>query len=210
MQISSQNRSKKPLKIIPKSIQNRPKIHQKASKNRSWSGSPFLWRFWPSIRRSWGRLGLPKWSQNCPKIHSKINHFFNGFLDRFWLPFASLFGLQNPLKSVKNRCRHAVHLGVYFLMYFGSVFAPNFDPLDLKKPCFSLGKTWFFEKSPFKVNIAFWSHFGVNFAPFWHPKSTKIHPKIDPERHQKNDWFFNQCLMDLGANMGGKMETKTI
>ena len=153
--VSCQNRSKKPLKIIPKSIQNRPKIHQKSSKNRSWSGSPFLCRFWPSIRRSWGRLGLPKWSQNCPKIHSKINNFFYGFFDRFWLHFASLFGLQNPLKSVKSRCRHAVHLGVYFLMYFGSVFAPNFDPLDLKKPCFSLGKHGFLTNRLSKLTSLF-------------------------------------------------------
>ena len=88
----------------------------------------------------------------------------------FLIGFGSIlhpfFGFQNQLKSVKNRCRHAFHLGVYFLMYFGSVFAPNFDPLDLKKPCFSLGKTLFFEKSPFKVNIDFSSHFGAKFALF--------------------------------------------
>ena len=154
----------------------------------------------------WAPKMEPKWSKN----RSKNQSFFDAFFDRFWLNFASLFGHPNPLTSIKNRCRHAFHLGVYFLIYVGSVFAPNFDPLDLKKHSFSLGKTLFFEKSPFKVNIDFSSHFGAKFAPFWHPKSTKINLKIDPKRHQKNDRCFDRFLMDLGAKMGGKIETKTI
>ena len=62
---------------------------------------------------------------------------------------------QNPPKSLKNRCQDAFHLGLHFLIDFWSVLALNLDPFHPKKPYFSLGKTSFFEKSPFEVHIDF-------------------------------------------------------
>ena len=45
--------------------------------------------------------------------------------------------------------------------------------------------------------INFWSHFGTNLAPFWHPRSNKIHPKIDYKKHPKMIDFWIDCLPKL-------------
>ena len=58
-----------------------------------------------------------------------------------------------------------------FYIDFWSSFDPNFDPLDLKKHCFSLGKTMIFKNSPLEVNIDFRSDFDANLCPCWPPKS---------------------------------------
>ena len=108
-------------------------------------------------------------------------------------------GTQNPPKSLKNRCQDAFHLGLHFLIDFWSDLALNLDAFDPKKLNFSLGKLLFFENTPFGVDIDFWSHLGANLARFWHPKSTKIHPKIDSKRHQKNDAFLHRFLGHLGS-----------
>ena len=81
--------------------------------------------------------------------------FFDAFLGRSWLRFPSQLAFQNRPKSKKNRCQDAIHLGLRFLIDFWSVLALNLDPFDPKKTYFSLGKTRFFEKSPFEVHIDF-------------------------------------------------------
>ena len=42
-------------------------------------------------------------------------------------------------------------------------------------------------------------------APFWHPESTKIHPKIGSKRHHKNDRFLDRFLGHLGSILGAKL-----
>merc|ERR1712151_185686 len=48
-----------------------------------------------------------------------------------------------------------------------------------------------FQKIAFRNWHRFLMDFGANLAPFCLPKSTKILPKIDPKRHQKNDRFLH-------------------
>ena len=91
-----------------------------------------------------------------------------------------------------------------------SIFGSNFNRFLLptwtywipKKHCFSCRKMLIFEKSPFEVNIDFWSHCGTNLAPFWLPKSNKIHPKIDSKKHPKNDRFLDRCFAQVGSVLG--------
>ena len=82
----------------------------------------------------------------------------------------------------------------------------NFERRFFKKPCFSFGKTMFFQKSPFEVNIDFPCHFGANLAPFWHQKSMKIHPKTDLKRHQKIDQFWDRFFIDFGRVLGSNLD----
>ena len=73
-------------------------------------------------------------------------------------------------------------LGSVFLILVD--FCSQLGPVGSQKTLFFFKKNKIsFEKSPFEVNIDFWSHFGLNFASFWHPKSSKILPKIDSKRH---------------------------
>ena len=72
---------------------------------------------------------------------------------------------------------------------FDTIFLSIFDrfgplsstPGSLLEPS-PLAFSWFFG---FIGDIDFPSHFYPNLAPFWFQKSTKIAPKIDPEKHQK-------------------------
>ena len=57
--------------------------------------------------------------------------------------------------------------------------------------------------------IDIWSHFGANLAPFWHPKSTKIHAKIDSKRHPKNDRFPDRFFAQVGSILGPKLGPKS-
>ena len=60
--------------------------------------------------------------------------------NRFWVDFAYQLGTNNLPKSFQNRCQDAFHLGLHLWIVFWSVFVSNFDPFDLKKHGFSLGK----------------------------------------------------------------------
>ena len=46
-------------------------------------------------------------------------------------------------------------------------------------------------------------------APFWHPKSTKIHAKIDSKRHPKNDRFLDRFFAQVGSILGPKLGPKS-
>ena len=81
-------------------------------------------------------------------------------------------------------------------------FSLSFSILESQLNTSLLAFSWF---SASKVNIDFWSHFGTNLVGFWYPKSTKIHPKIDSKRHQKNDAFLHRFLRHLGCNLGPKL-----
>ena len=54
--------------------------------------------------------------------------------------------------------------------------------------------------------IDFKSHFGTNLAPFSLPKSIKIAPKIDLERHRFFDHFLHRFFFDFGSILGAKLE----
>ena len=140
MHVLCKSRSKIDPKNDQTSSQNRSQVYLKSFQNRQKIDLETDLLFCVVFDPLFGGLGAVLGSQNgatiIQKSIQKSIFLFDAFLDRFWLHFASLFGLQNPLKSVENRCPHAVHFGVYFLIYFGSVFAPNCDPLDLKKHCF--------------------------------------------------------------------------
>ena len=75
-----------------------------------------------------------------------------------------------------------------------------------KNLVFPREKQCFFETSPFEVNIDFCCHFDANLAPFWHPKSTKIHPKTDSKRHQKIDQFWDRFFIDFGSVLGSNLD----
>ena len=80
-----------------------------------------------------------------------------GFLyqNRFWVDFAYQLCTKHLTKSLTDQCKDAFHLGLHLWSVFWSVYVSNFDPLDLKKHCFSIGKTMIIEKWPFEVNIDF-------------------------------------------------------
>ena len=44
------------------------------------------------------------------------------------------------------------------------------------------------------------------FDRFWHPKTSKIHAKIDTKRHQKNHRFWDRYFSYLGSILGAKLE----
>ena len=96
-----------------------------------------------------------------------FQHRFLIVLAPFWKPR----WVQNRSKIDQNWVSEPSCFGIVFYIDFWSSFASNFDLLDLKKPSFSLGKTMIFKKSPFEVNIDFWSDFDANMPPCWLPKS---------------------------------------
>ena len=59
---------------------------------------------------------------------------------------------------------------VRFLIEFRSIFGFNFDPWNPQNYCFSIGKTRFFKKSLFEVDLYFGGQHGAHLPPFWHPK----------------------------------------
>ena len=121
------------------------------------------------------------------------------------MDFAPQLGTQNRPKSLKNRCQDAFHLGLNFLIDFWSVFGLNLDAFDRKKLNFFFGKILLFENTPFGVIMDFWFHFSVYLARFWYPKPTKIHPKIDSKRHQKNDAFLHRVFVHFSSNLESKL-----
>ena len=54
------------------------------------------------------------------------------------------------------------------------------------------------------------SHFGTNLAPFWHPKSNKIHPKIDSKKHPKNDRFLDLLAIETHEMLDKNYEMNLI
>ena len=93
------------------------------------------------------------------------------------------------------------HVDFLFWSIFGRFLLPT-STRQSQLNTSGLAFSWF---SAFKVDIVFWSHFGANLPPFWHPKSTQIHPKIDSKRHQKNDRFLHRFFPDFGSILGPKL-----
>ena len=81
-------------------------------------------------------------------------------------------------------------------------FCFQLRPTGSQKSWFILRKIHFFENTPFEVNIEFWSHFELNLALFWHPKSTKILPKSIPRGTKKLINFGIDFLLILAALWG--------
>ena len=96
-----------------------------------------------------------------------FQHRFLSVLASFWRPR----WLPNRSKIDQNWVFKPFCFRIDFHIDFSSIFSLNFDPLDLQKVCFSLGKTRFFEKTPFEDNIDFGFDFGANLPLCWPPKS---------------------------------------
>ena len=62
---------------------------------------------------------------------------------------------------------------------------------------FSSGKTKFFQKIVFRNRHRFFIDFGANLVPFSFPKSIKISPKTDLERHRFFWWILTSILRRL-------------
>ena len=131
--------------------------------------------------------------------------FSNAFLDRFLVHFASELASPNPLKCVKNRCRDTFHLGLHFWINFSWFLLPTWTPWT------QFGTSGLAPNAFFRVfwEIDVWSHFGANLAPFWDPKSTKIHAKIDSKRHPKNDRLLDRFFAQVGSILGPKLGPKS-
>ena len=88
-------------------------------------------------------------------------------------------------------------------------FCSQLGPPDPEKSSPRFSQSTILEKSPFQVNINFWFHFGANLPLFWHQKSNKFRPNIDPKTHQKNDrvWdrFFWPSWLHLGSQVGARL-----
>ena len=116
-----------------------------------------------------------------PKIVSFLHPFFDAFLDRFLVDFASQLGSQNPLKSVKNRCQDAFHLGHHFWIDFWSIFAPNFDPQILIFPAPAAGRARIIKNRSSKLT----SIFDPILVPTWLRFGTKFHQNPSKNRAQE-------------------------
>ena len=97
--------------------------------------------------------------------------------DRFWCQLAS----QKRPKCIKNRCQEAPHHGLHIFIDFWSLFAPNLDPVDVKKVNFSWRKTRFF---CFNRLSKITSISASILVPKSFPKSSKIPSKIDFQSHR--------------------------
>ena len=127
-----------------------------------------------------------------------------------WIYFSSIFkanlpptwlqlGSENPPKSLKNRCQDAFHLGRRFLIDFWSIFAPNFDPRNLKNS----ELTSIFGP----ILVPTWLHFGTKNPPKSVQKSTPrgIDFSIDFCIHFLT--IFGRLGLHLGAQVGAMLAT---
>ena len=90
---------------------------------------------------SWRVLGR---KNRVPRGLQKLIKFwclFNIDFGASWLRFGGPRWLPKPSKIDKNRVSEAFCFRLVFYIAFWSIFTPNFDPLDLKKVYYSLGKT---------------------------------------------------------------------
>ena len=143
----------------------------------------------------------PKIHQNPPKIDSKINQFLNAFWDRIFAEFSSILGPKMEPSWYQNRTKNRSQLRkadfaknlikpMVFLWFFGFralKLGPKIDQKSIKKESLRWTASWH----------RFLVDFGANLAPFWLPKSTKIHQKSNLKKLKKIDWFLNQFLAIL-------------
>ena len=114
-----------------------------------------------------------------------------------------------------------MHLGIDFWRDFGGFLEakwrhvgtkidqksmPTWKSDFLKKPCFSLGKTKFFQKIALRSWHRFLIDFGANMPPFFLQKFTKILPKIDPKMHHFSDRFWHRFLIDFESILEANLE----
>ena len=156
--------------------------------------SPCLWALLCSILEA---KIYAKPVQDAFETALAVALFFDSIFLRSWLDFPSQLGSQTPPLWKKNRCQDAFPSSPRFGIDFCSISAPVLDPLDLRNPCFSLGKIRFFRKSPFAINIVLTFHSVTNLPPFWLPKSTKIDSNIALGRHRFFDQFWHRFFYDF-------------
>ena len=88
-------------------------------------GVDLPWTLDPSVRGASQALFQTFWLSWCAYF---FHCFFDAFLDRSWLHFASQLGPQNQQKSDKNGLQEASYLRFRFWIDFWSIFAPNWQP----------------------------------------------------------------------------------
>ena len=119
---------------------------------------------------------------------SKLISIFDSIL----VPTCFYFGTQNPPISVQKLIPRGIEKMIDFWIDFLAILAPFWEPIWSSSCQKSVrgsvrGKRRYGKNDPR-------CHPGgpetisrrpknVNLALFWHPKSTKIRPKIDPKRH---------------------------
>ena len=119
------------------------------------------------------------------RIAERRDHFseFRGFRFRiffsmpFWIDFRSIFArfcfptwLQKLTEIAKRSMPRCIPSWAHSFDRFSVDFCSQLPSKNPEKSCPRCSGSTIFEKSPFEVNIDFWSHFGFNFASFWHPK----------------------------------------
>ena len=98
------------------------------------------------------------------------------------------------MKIVKKSISKCIPSWIAFLDWFLIDFGSQLGPPDPRKSSPRCSQSLIFEKSPFEVNIDFWSNFGTNLPSFWYQKSIKIPKKSTPRgikkmRHLRIDNF---------------------
>ena len=127
----------------------------------------------------------------------------------FWIDFWSILPPNLPPKIHWNVSKIDAKMHSILDSMFGSIFGWFWLPTWI--PWAQFGTSGLVPNAFFRVfwEIDVWSYFGANLAPFWHPKSTKIHAKIDSKRHPKNDRFLDRFFAQVGSILGPKLGPKS-
>ena len=128
----------------------------------------------------------------------------------FWIDCCSIFDPNLLPKIHQNRskidAKMASHVDLIFFYRFLIDFYSQLGPPNPENSRPHCSESTIFLKSHFDVHMDFWFDFGANLAPFWHPKSSKILPKIDPKRHQIFDRFWHRFFIDFCAFLEANLE----
>ena len=127
----------------------------------------------------------------------------------FWIDFWSILPPNLPPKIHWNVSKIDAKMHSILDSMFGSIFGWFLLPTWI--PWTQFGTSGLAPNAFFRVfwEIEIWSHFGANLAPFWDPKSIKIHEKIDSKRHPKNDRYLDRFFGQVGSILGPKLGPKS-
>ena len=103
----------------------------------------------------------------------------------FWIDFWSILPPNLPPKIHWNVSKIDAKMHSILDFMFGSIF--GWFLLPTWTPWTQFGTSGLAPNTFFRVfwDIEIWSHFGANLAPFWDPKSIKIHEKSIPRGIQQ-------------------------
>ena len=126
-----------------------------------------------------------------------------------WLDFWFIFPSNLPSKIYQNRWKIDAKMHFILDSIFGLIFDRFWLPTWISWTQF--GTSGLASNSFFRVfwKIVFWSNFGTKLAPFWLPKSNKIHPKMNSKKHPKNDRFLDRFFAEVGSVLETKLGPKS-